>query len=390
MKYLLILLLIITILPVAGQEKTTDHPVYFEPEVLFGRIVPNYLNYPKVGFRSGVALHIGSESKGKKWSSLYKYPVTGVSLLLSTTGNKSLYGYEFSLTPYIEFNPFNFLKKYKFRLNLGFSYFTTSHDDITNPANISIGSKLTWHFQALMYRNFYEAKKVDYRIGFGVLHSSNGHIQLPNFGLNSMVLSVSARVKPSRLPEEPTEEVQDRKRHYFMTVFTGLGVHELGPTLGADDKTKRPVNSLTISGGIIYRQFIRVRTGISYRYYQQFKNYIESNQLPGYIDRVTYYSSNVYLLLGAEFLIGHLAMNLEGGINLHKPFFNDFYTVFSHRGRTDYLLKKWFPASIGLNYYFVDPSKSPRSNVFLGATIRANFGQADFSDLVFGYTYTIK
>jgi len=241
-----------------------------------------------------------------------------------------------------------------------------------------------------MYRNFYEGKNMDYRVGFGVLHSSNGHIQLPNFGLNSMVLSVSARIKPAQtLEEETNEEIQDRKRHYFVTIFSGLGVHELGPTLGTDDKSKRPVNSLTISGGIIYRQFIKVRTGISYRYYQHFRKYIESNQLPGYIDKITYYSSNVYFLLGAEFLIGHLAMNLEGGINLHKPFFNEFYSLFSNR-QADFFLKKWFPASIGLNYYIIDPSKSPRSNVFLGASIRANFGQADFSDLVVGYTYTIK
>jgi hypothetical protein len=41
---------------------------------------------------------------------------------------------------------------------------------------------------------------------------------------------------------------------------------------------------------------------------------------------------------------------------------------------------------LGLNYYFINPVKNTRCNIFVGADIDANFGQADFSELSLGYS----
>ena len=83
-------------------------------------------------------------------------------------------------------------------------------------------------------------------------------------------------------------------------------------------------------------------------------------------------------------------MNVEGGINLYKPFYRDFYEFYEGRGKVDFWLKNVFPSTFGIHYYIVDPTEKPNYNIFIGANIRANFGQADYTDLFIGYSRRIK
>jgi hypothetical protein len=45
---------------------------------------------------------------------------------------------------------------------------------------------------------------------------------------------------------------------------------------------------------------------------------------------------------------------------------------------------------LGLRYYAITAKKAPQHNVFVAANINANLGQADFSELSFGYVYSPK
>ena len=230
-------------------------------------------------------------------------------------------------------------------------------------------------------------------MGGGYLHSSNGHTQLPNFGMNSATLSLSAQffTKPIDLnPSKKNMEFKaDRTKHYFVTARFGYGWQEYGGTRGPVGGIKKGVYSYMFGGGIIFRQHIKVRTGFSYRLYQHYLDDIKETEFPKYIDNPKWNASNIFFLLGTELLIGHVGMDIEGGINLHKPFYEQFYQDYE-KGNGDFWLKNTFPARMGLKYYLVNTNRKPIQNIFIGIHVNANFGQADFAEVSFGYSYLLK
>ena len=384
MKYLIILFVLLSF-GVSGQDPLRETEV----ELMAGRVVPNYRNYPAMKFRSALLLNLGRKQSDKPYSALYNDPTTGLALSFSTTGNNELYGTEYSAFPYIILNSKSIMPRFYVKLGLGTSYFTNPYDELTNPENRSIGSSFTWAFRAFLYRPIVTKNKIEYRLGFGAFHSSNAHVQLPNHGLNSAMFSFSTVFKSTDRPAPPADRQVDKTKYYFMSVYNGLGFHELGGTDGGDIKEKKPIYSTTWTGGIIYRQFIKVRTGFSFRKYQHYYDFVSEGGYT-YSDQASWYSSNLYWLLGAEFIVGHVGLNAEAGINIFKPFFDEFYRVFEGRGKTDFILKKLFPVTLGMNYYFLKPANKPVNNFFVGANIRANFGQADYMDVVLGYSRLIR
>jgi hypothetical protein len=50
-------------------------------------------------------------------------------------------------------------------------------------------------------------------------------------------------------------------------------------------------------------------------------------------------------------------------------------------------LKKYISARLGVQYYFFDPEYCNRSNIYIGAYIKANFGQADFTCMQLGFVF---
>ena len=54
---------------------------------------------------------------------------------------------------------------------------------------------------------------------------------------------------------------------------------------------------------------------------------------------------------------------------------------------TKYHLKQLISARMGLKYYLFGTDGVPKHNLFVGAHINANLGQADFTELSLGYVY---
>ena len=55
-----------------------------------------------------------------------------------------------------------------------------------------------------------------------------------------------------------------------------------------------------------------------------------------------------------------------------------------------YKIKRTISARLGLKYYLINTTKTPTDNVFIGAFINSNLGQADFSELAIGYVKTFS
>jgi hypothetical protein len=109
-----------------------------------------------------------------------------------------------------------------------------------------------------------------------------------------------------------------------------------------------------------------------------------------FIDQPKWNSSNIFWYLGTELLIGHLGLSFEGGANLYKPYYQTFYDEYGTDDGLKAFLKKTFNSRLGLNLYAKNANTNPKHNVYMGANISTNFGQADFAEGTFGYVMRIK
>jgi hypothetical protein len=360
---------------------------------MLGRNVPGYTDFPETESRHTLLLNLGWQCTDttQSRSVFYNFPQYGINFLYSNLGNDSLLGNEYSLAPFLIFSPFkNGLNSFKLRLAMGVSYFTRHYDEELYRVNTAVGSGFTWSFQGGIQQSIFLGPKSRLNLGACYLHASNGHIQLPNFGLNAAMLSLSYQFFTGNGINKglrPDKWAHAKQNYYFLFFRQGNGINELGGTAGPVGGKKGYIFSSTIAAGILMRNHIRLRTGFTYRYYDLQYQYAESNDISEYAKSSTAFASNVYFFIAGEFLIGHAGLDIEGGINLYKPFYPKFFDEFEYGSNFSYLCRKIFPCRIGLNYYLLNTEKNPEYNIGIGAHISANFGEADFSELSIMFIY---
>ena len=380
---------------VAG-DTIKDHrsSFFIQPEILIGKVFPGHSNFPETDMQRILSVSFGKyvQDPDRVWSVFYNYPSIGVSVSYSHIGNNEILGSAYTVMPFIAISTSKKQAHAFFvKLGIGASYFTKSYDPVENPRNLGIGSSVTWAFEASAHYNLFVSPRTSLSIGGGLIHHSNGHTQLPNVGLNSLLFSFSSRFYLQALNNEQLNGIKKpkikRTKNYFISARNGFGIHVLGGAKGSTDNEKKAVYSLSISGGMILKQSIKLSTGFTYRFYQQYFDYLTTKNPSGYADETFWDASNLYFFVGCELFIGQVSMDSEVGINLYKPFYPEHSSEFEDDSSFKYWLKKTFVTRLGLKLYAINTSKNPKHNVFLGAHINANFGQADFSELSIGYVY---
>jgi len=369
----------------------------FQPEIMMGKNIPVYEDFPESNLRTSLFMTYGviHHDTTKHWVSYYNYPTTGISMSYSSLGNRDVLSQEFSLLPFITLKTSrNIRKSLDFKLGLGVSYFTNPFHEEQNPGNRVIGSHFNWGFQAFLYKNLLVSNLVIIKAGLGFLHHSNAHTSLPNYGLNSAMFSLAAEF-PTRSydPEQPLKQSKmpiDRTKHYFIQSRYGLGFHELGGTDYPRGGPTYNIHTLSLSGGIIFKQQMKWKAGVIYRFYESFYEYAKIDIRGTLGDDHLSTASNVMLFTGIEFLINHVGIDIEAGINLHKPFYDEFNERWEFKQGFEFTRNKYISTRLGLNYYLINTAKMPRHNVRVGTHINANFGEADFMDISLGYTWLIK
>jgi hypothetical protein len=365
---------------------------------MVGKIVPNYINdFPSTNLQHAINIDVGTLKKdtNNTWTKYYNYPQTGISLFLSNMGNNQIFGNQVSILPFISFRVFNKQKSPSYlKLGLGASYFTTYHDTITNIENIDIGSSFTWAFQAFLYKSIHRTNGLDLRLGIGYSHSSNGHTQLPNLGINSALASISAQFykKQNTTYHQPTKNKHlfESNKSYTLGIEKGIGFHEFGHQDYPVGGKKYLVHTSSINFGSILKNHHKAKAGLIYRYYESYNDYILTNKEPTYIENPKNSSSNIELFAGSEFFLGHVAIDITLGLNVYKPFYKKFEEIFPERNQWEYTVKQFISTRLGLNLYLFNANKLPKHNVYVGPHIKSNFDQADFTEITFGYTYKIN
>jgi len=392
-------------------QTTTTTPktsLFFTPEIIVGKTQEANTDFPKTKLQKNVFLSIGqyNYNSNKEWAARLNYPKTGISLGYTDFGNSTKVGHAYSILPFIEFS---ILKKQINGLNLqigfGSSYMDTQYDIITNAFNRAITTKINWSFRSFFYYDVFKTHATDWRFGLGYLHHSNGHTNLPNQGLNSFTASISAKIdKNSNSNNDFKKPTFASKSQTYMAFRLGLGQNVLSEKFN----TKKEVFTVSASAGKILNNTFKFGGGFYYRFYEHYYDYIKNNealieeQFPHFKDNPYGYATSFGIFASSELLIDHIGFEFDLGLNIHKPFYkidwqlNQGFTYENANGETIevlgeldwyYEIKRTISARMGLKYYLWTTNKAPKHNIFLGAHINANLGQADFTELSCGYVY---
>lgn len=117
------------------------------------------------------------------------------------------------------------------------------------------------------------------RFGIGYFHNSNGHIRLPNNGLNCFTINLASQIglKKNEIIYSKVDSIvnTNQKKHqkYYSFRF-GLGQKVFSQT----NNTKKKVYVLAASKGIIIDKTFKFGYGFCYRFYEDYYDFIKNDE----------------------------------------------------------------------------------------------------------------
>lgn len=374
-------------------------------EYSIGKTSTANVNFPALNPQHGILFTIGTTNNDNaaNWKRSLHHPEVGLTFSYVSLGNKDQLGNAISVVPFVDFKVMkNWSNRFNLKVGLGGSYFNTIYDETENPNNKAISTHFTWAFRSNLYYKLVDDEDYNVKLGLGYFHNSNGHTRLPNNGLNTFLFSAYSQLNFNKKPIEstPDDNFSKTSQRYFTSRF-GFGQR----VLSKYSNDRKEVYAFSASSGKIINKTFKYGYGVYYRLYKDYYDYINENgQLvaelyPEYRDNPTWYASNIGVFGSGELLLGHVGVEFELGFNFHKPSYKYDWQINEEKyvdgvyqlGELDwyYNIKKTISSRLGAKWYLVNTNKSPRHNVYLGAFINANFGQADFSELTLGYQYSL-
>lgn len=381
------------------------------PEFIFGTSAASNKTFPERGLQTQAVFNIlwHHENNTQEWAQRLKRVRTGISVGYTNFGNSESLGSAYSFLPFIEFNVFK-KQRLTTQIGVGVSYFTNEFDFDTNFFNRAVSTDLTWSFKAFMHYNFLQRENVNYRIGAGLFHHSNGHTRLPNQGYNSFLISVSAELKSAKYRTYKNNLIErdapERTIQNYIAIRTGIGQNVFSDVSIFNDK--KEVYTISAEYGKIYNKTLKLGIGAFYRVYEHYYDYIRGNEFlvrdgqefASLRDNPWNNASNYGLFVKGELLLNHVGVEVQLGVNFHKPAYKIDWRInegwdFAPREIPDFWVfgelnskfkaKNAIATRVGLKYYLIGTDKAPKHNIYAGAFINANLGQADFTELGVGY-----
>ncbi len=347
-------------------------------------------------------------SDSLNWVKQLRNPFTGVIVQIANHGNTEKIGHTISLLPYIEKPILLKNEKLKLLTALGLAYHTKKYDLEDNWENKAISTDFTYAFRLGLYYDILQKSSFQTRVNVNYLHYSNGHIQWPNNGINTLALGLNITYSALNNKENSIDKTISKKdikksKQSFFSVQTGIGEHALYRFYNY----RRNVYSLDFMYGKIYNKTHKVGLGLYMRHYTNNYNYIKegnnlvSQEYPELQKNPFLNASSLGIALNYEFLMQHFSVETELGLTLFRPFFETEYrldaTLINKQTQqfeigkaegTTYTLKRFISGKLGLKYYLFNTNKTPKNNFYVGGHIVSRLGQADYSELTLGYVHT--
>lgn len=372
-----------------------------------GETMPPISIYPETKIQQGFDLTLGTTTyENDSWGKLLNYPKIGLLLSYADFGNQQKVGYGITAMPFLDFGVLNKVTdRIRFQVGLGGSYNNLIYDKVTNPGNHAVSTHFTWAFRSFLYYDLVHRKDFNLKIGGGLTHFSNGHTRWPNLGLNSYLATVKTEFNFTKNPISLSNEATDSDSNETQTFYTtrlGLGQK----TLFRNYNSLKNVYTASFGLGKIKNKSFKYGLSFYYRFYEDYYDYIKeegsvvTTHFPKLTNNPFQNASAFGLFSNCEVLINHFSIEAELGINLYKPAYKlDWYLNNGSYTGTGYIadefgtkakIKQYVSSRLGLRYYAITAKKEPQHNVFIAANINANLGQADFSEISFGYVFCPK
>lgn len=397
-------------------QNTTNEAVFsnfITPEFVAGTTAESNSNFPETSTTFGLFVNFGKfqNSNTQEWAYRLGFPKTGIAVGVVDYGNSEFLGQAYTVLPNIEFNILGRSRRsFTMNVGLGASYFNKKFDIADNPLNQAVSTDITWTFKLYFHYKVYESETIQWRIGGGYLHHSNGHSRLPNNGYNSLLGSVSAifGTKKVEIPSEKNSNDFQKTSQYYISPRFGIGSNIL--SLVYNDKKEE--YTVGLSAGKQLNKTFKIGVGFSYRYYEHYYDYIIQNEslvqdgreFEDLKDNPTWSASSLTLFVEGEFLLNHIGLTFIIGANIHKPAYDIDWRINQGWDNTPrdipeswmlgeynskYQLKKLLATQLGLRYYLFGNENNPTHNIFAGASLNANLGQADYTEFSIGYVYLL-
>lgn len=367
---------------------TIKHRYYtFEINFHYGYVVENYSIVPKSRNPFLLECNLAIQTNGnKEWQNVLGFPRVGCSLFFGNLGNKDQLGYLTGVLPNVTFNTANrkwYLPHVK--LGLGLAYFTKKYSN-TDTVNFYIGSHITALAHAALYIQPRLTKHLELTAGIAVSHGSNGHYQVPNLGINLPSVFVGLVYHPATFPEKfERREIMIPPSKIRFNIRAGIGVHELARTLGPVGTSKYAIYVTDVYLSKRYGNASNVQAGLEINHYNSFYNYIVNNDF--FTGQQKLKATVFTAFLAHELMMGRVSLLTQGGINIYNRFYNQYILMYKSERGLKSELKKYISTRLGLQYYIFDTKYCSQNNIFIGAYIKANFGQADFICTQIGFVF---
>jgi hypothetical protein len=221
-------------------------------------------------------------------------------------------------------------------------------------------------------------------LGLSALHASNGHYQVPNAGLNVVVLHAGIKYYPyKRITHYSRKDILVDKGNMKVNMRLGYGVHEFAGTYGPVDGPKYNVYSGALYLSRRFGKVSNVYAGFEGKYYEDYYEYIESNQI--FENNLHLKATVVSFIAAHELMINRFGLVTQGAIDFYTPFYSRYYYLVGSKKGVFQFVEKYLSSRIGAQYYLFDTEYNNRSNVYLGLFVKAHFGQADFVSMDIGF-----
>ena len=387
--------------------------IVITPEILLGKTLPSNFGFPETKMYKQLLVNISKNQKNtpKQWAHRLKGLHTGMGLGITDFGQLDSLGVAISVLPYVEFNAFK-SKRFKLLTGLGASYFTKKYDPITNPNNRAVSTDITWAFRFLIKYKLFATKTIDWNLGIGLSHHSNGHTKLDNRGYNAILASISGAInnpfnKSSLLENKPPIPPYQKSRYNYLELRAGHGWNVLAEAFN----TTKAVYTVAGEYGYVFNNVFKLGVGAHYRFYQHYYDYINNNEsLVQDAREFEYLKQNPFknatslsLYVNTEILIDHFGLDFSVGYNLFKEAYQIDWRINEGWVNTPreipqgwvlgdfnskYNLKKAINTRLGIKYYLISTHKKPTHNLYTAVHLNSNLGQADFTEITVGYTYS--
>lgn len=345
-----------------------NNNIFFEVAPRSGAVLPNDASSTllKRTFSTGFDISFGKQTFGKKGAEISSlFPAYGITTRYTKYYNEII-GSTFAIYSFIN-GAFLRTEKIKFgyQFGLGVSLWANHYDPIINPGNEYIGSLINAHLDIGIDCYYELSKNIDLYFKIDFIHSSNGAIRLPNRGINSLNTSIGCRYQLNRkeIPIRNDTLKRSVKEKNVLQITFAPGIRQSKKDYTAHSKHIDKHYYGFMLQALYLRQvrpFLAFGGGIDLLFSDELNRHLPSRER-GFRQGLCEGAVAAIELCYGNFLIhGNL------GIYLHRNV--KAYTIYYER--------------IGVRYLF-----GTQKNIFIGISIKAHGGSADYIEWTFGYRF---